>query len=59
MNLLVAKKKSKSGKSKKKTKVPMTLHCRVKGCGFVTHQGIKGIGKHNRDKHPKRMKARK
>lgn len=47
------------GKQGKKKGVTMALHCGVKGCKFVTHSGIAGIGKHYRDKHPSRMKPKK
>lgn len=50
--------KKKPSKAKKK-KAPLTLHCGVKGCKFVTHSGIAGIGKHYRAKHPSKMKAKK
>ena len=53
---MVTKKKSKASKKKSPK---MTLHCGVKGCKFVTHSGIAGIGKHYRQKHPSKMKARK
>jgi len=52
-------KKSKSTKKKtKKKSPPKTLHCGVKGCTFVTHSGIKGIGAHYRKKHPSKMKRK-
>jgi len=54
---MVAKKKTRA--KSKKAGPKMTLHCGVKGCKFITHSGIAGIGKHYRQKHPSKMKAKK
>jgi len=51
----MATKKKKTSRRKNPQK---NLHCGVKGCSFISHTGIKGIGAHYRKHHPSKMKRK-